>query len=154
MDIFYNLLGIGAILLGGFFAWRLSLSIVYETQSKTWPTTLGKIVSSSVMSRKHSKLPNDIYWSEIHYSYTVEAEYSSSRVWFAEGYSYNKQEAKQTVSKYPINGVVEVHYNPNKPGIATLETKISILHLCVNFSWLVLIGVIQFCGVLILMQII
>ncbi|MBT6155636.1 MAG: DUF3592 domain-containing protein, partial [Planctomycetaceae bacterium] len=102
---------------GGFFAYR-------SWESKSWPTTDGKIIESRVEREKSvgDSVDDQQYKAVVKYEFTVEGtEYTSDRVAFGIGTSNHRSDAKKIVNEYPARRTVAVHYSPDDPSDAVLE---------------------------------
>jgi len=101
-------------------------------ESKSWPTTTGKIIVSEIKAtlrggRSYSVNPYT-YKPNIEYSYSVFAQYHISNNIFWGWDLIDGLEYSQTTTKnYPINELVKVYYNPQHPEEATLKFNESYL---------------------------
>jgi hypothetical protein len=116
------LMGLFAIL--GFIAGRRQ-----ATKAASWPVAQGQIVSSNVESF-HSSTSDDThriphYKAVIEYRYEVQGqEYHSSRLSLgAEVSSSSRAAADKLVALHPAGRLVNVHYDPQDPASATLDTR-------------------------------
>lgn len=84
--------------------------------SLTWPTTPGRIVSSELkQSPKLGARP------VITYAYTVTNQAYTGTIASFIG-TNSLQDAQRLVSAYPAGADANVHYDPEKPSLAVLET--------------------------------
>lgn len=98
--------------------------------SREWPRTTGRIVSSSVRTQK---VPNpgkgspyiNKFHPAIHYTYSVGNQpYQGSN--YAIGYeTQTLPQTNKIVERYPEGAEVQVHYNPQNPSEAVLDTGVS-----------------------------
>jgi hypothetical protein len=94
--------------------------------SKSWPTTMGQIVSASVearRSRSGSSGYSTSHYPQVIYEYTVNGQkYMGNHINFGSpiGYGFAGM-AERIIVKYPIGGMVQVYYNPADPSQAVLE---------------------------------
>ena len=113
------------ILVGGAILFFGVKSLISAKASESWPTTKGKIVSSSVDS-KRSDNNGTTYHAEVLYEYGVDGRiHSSNEVAFGGYSSSDPSHAREIVSKYPAGAEVAVHYSPTSPTKSVLETGIS-----------------------------
>ncbi len=69
--------------------------------------------------------PQEKYQANIVYDYRVSGRsYSSSRVTSGD-YSHDRTLAQALLQRYPIEAHVTVHYSPNDPSVAVLETGVT-----------------------------
>jgi hypothetical protein len=87
----------------------------------SWPTTDGVVLSTFIETSSDGQ--GDSYSPHIVYEYHVNAiRYESNRIALST-FSSNLSEAQSYIDNYPIGSTVTVHYNPNDPGDAVLETQ-------------------------------
>ena len=97
--------------------------------SLTWPTVPGKVIASDIkVTVSTSKSGESEYQTEhfrpiVKYQYSVQGvEHSCSRIAF--GATNTAQSAADAImARYPAGADVTVHYNPEKPEEAVLETR-------------------------------
>jgi hypothetical protein len=111
----------------GIFFYSLSL-FKSAWASRSWPTTSGIVVSSSVDSywseseTGSSKSTTLMYSAKIIYKYTAdETDYTSQKISFGDYDSNNSREIQAVVDRYPLNSDVLVYYNPENPEMSVLE---------------------------------
>lgn len=93
--------------------------------SKNWQTIEGKIISSTVDSKRGRK-GGMTYHAEVLYEYTVNGQTQSSHdIAFGSYGSSDPSHARSIVNKYPAGSQVTVHYSPSNPAKAVLEVGIS-----------------------------
>ena len=98
--------------------------------ARKWPTTEGRITSSSVSeNRKYdssSKSYKTEFRADISYSYNVNnVEYIGDKLFYG-AVKLSKSTAKKYCDRYPYGAVVDVHYNPENPKQSVLETGIGV----------------------------
>ncbi len=91
-----------------------------------WPTTPGTITASSLQEHRHYDSDEGVSYSYepvIQYRYTVMgSEYTGSKISFGAN-TFGRAQAQQQVNTYQPGINVTVHYNPEKPEEAVLETE-------------------------------
>jgi hypothetical protein len=127
---------------GGYFAY-------FSSQARSWPIVEGKITDSEV---ERENAIGDIdeevqFKAVVKYSFIVDGRsYTGERVAFGLGTSNRPADARKIVDRYPAGRTVEIHYNPNDPSDAVLETDVggfAIITLIVG-PIILLVGVIGF----------
>jgi Protein of unknown function (DUF3592) len=112
-------------------------------QSKTWPTTMGAVIKSEIVSEKDSE-HGTMYRPEVVYVYSVDnREYTSNEITFGSSMvstSRRKSVAKATY-KYPVGKQVNVYYNPDEPYESVLETDVTFATKLLLWIGYLLIGV-------------
>jgi hypothetical protein len=122
-----KILYIAFIVLGVFF---ISLAIIQllkaKKAEKSWPTAPGVIMSSVVgthLARSSRGGTTTQFMPEVAYEYQVnEITYKGSGVGFGKS-TTSSRKATEIVSRYPQGTAVTVHYDPQDPAKAVLETK-------------------------------
>lgn len=96
--------------------------------SKAWPTVEGVITHAELdKSRNHDR--KEMYSADIKYNYVVDGkQYSSSVVSAADSKTSMKNSVKMTLRKYAEGKKVVVHYDPEFPNSAVLETGTGLLY--------------------------
>ena len=90
-----------------------------------WPSTTGKITSSSVRkeTRRESNKTSTVYYPSVQYRYQIDGRpYTSSRIAFGNASGGRKSFAQDVAEKYPSGQKVTVYYDPDDPQYAILET--------------------------------
>jgi hypothetical protein len=90
-----------------------------------WPATVG-VIRTAEMEHiiGHDSNSSDTYSARITYDYQVTGlHYTSTRLAFGE-MSSSPDYAQGILSRYRVGRKVPVHYDPNNPGLAVLETGI------------------------------
>jgi hypothetical protein len=101
-------------------------------QSRSWPSTQGKITSSYIKKQVNKKSSTNrtttSFSAKVHYRYMVGGKtYSGDMICFGGTYSGGKRSlAKKVADSYPKGKKVTVYYNPENPKEAVLKT---------GFSW-------------------
>jgi hypothetical protein len=108
-------------------------STIMDTSASNWPVTEGTITSSQVVSWGSGGHDPIDYRPSITYQYhvggkTYNGSQISSGATFYGGVNVDEYEqANAIVSNYPVGSMVQVHYNPNNPNNAVLETQSSLI---------------------------
>lgn len=98
-------------------------------RSLLWPIADGKVVSTNLA--EHVSVENEpqrrsvSYEPVIRYEYQIDNQhFSGQRIAFgADSFDYNT--AQKVLQRYPVDAAVQVHYDPNDPESAVLETTAS-----------------------------
>lgn len=94
--------------------------------AQSWPTVSGKVIESQVTSRQQKRKGSTrtVYDFQLKYAYEVNSRsYEGSRLSFHQRNGFAKEEqAKKILTPYPVGTKVAVHYQPDKPGVAILDT--------------------------------
>jgi len=113
-----------------------------QRQTKDWPTTRGRVLSSDVEETGQwtyglAALTSFValftgsgaadgwsrYLTRIHYRYSVaENTYDGERIHFAQKKFWRRDDAEEAIKPYPMGTEVTVHYLPQDPGVAVLST--------------------------------
>lgn len=119
----------GSILIAiGIFALYIIWSMERQADEiKTWPVVSGVVVESRLES-EWDNIDNEsvkIFSPYVRYSYSVDGRQWVSHEVYAGGTRGSSSEAKETerLAKYSKDAAVTVHYNPQKPSEAYLETE-------------------------------
>lgn len=95
--------------------------LIRAKASVAWPTTQGKVVSSSVEYHKSDK-GGGTYHAAVMYDFSVsETGFSGNRVAYGDYGSSNPSHARQVVNRYPKGQTVTVHYMPGNPEECLLD---------------------------------
>ena len=133
---YMGVIGIGVALLVFYLGYN-DMKLIWECSD--WPSVSGTIISSDIRKTSEWKLKGIksgsdriLYLPNILYNYEVQGnKYRSYRVFFEDvtrlctGSGY----AREIISRYPSGKNVSVHYNPENPQVAVLETGIKFSHL-------------------------
>jgi hypothetical protein len=91
--------------------------------TKSWPAARGIVKSSEVADRYVHKRGR-VYRLDIDYRYKVDGvEYESNRIQFGSTWLDDDDFVDKLAKKYPAGADVAVHYDPNKPESAVLDTS-------------------------------
>ncbi len=95
-------------------------------ESLAWPTTSGVVQSTDMQVHRHYDLDNRrtsyTYEPVVEYTYSLMGQgYSSKKIAFG-ATGFNQRKAQEILARYPQGATVTVHYNPQNPGEAVLET--------------------------------
>ena len=98
--------------------------------SQRWPTVPGTVKTSSINQHKHTRSDAegdfDLYYTYdpvVEYEYSVLGQTLTGRRWTFGSNSFDRQvKARVVVDRYPLGASITVHYNPENPEEATLET--------------------------------
>ena len=123
--------GTALILIGlvwtGMFGFIHFRAVAKAGASETWPTTVGKVLSSRVVeeeSRDRHGSSSTWYNPVVTYSYSAGGgSLQSSRIRFANMRQGRRAKAEEIVARYPEGSAPIVRYNPAKPDEAVLETR-------------------------------
>lgn len=100
---------------------------LYQHTSETsrWPTTTC-VIESSTVQQYLTRVT--MYYPAVTYSYTVDGTaYSGNMIRLNQESSARLQDATERAAQYPVGSTVTVHYNPQNPSVAVLDTSFSIL---------------------------
>lgn len=112
--------------ISGIFCLGLAARSAYLTSiAMSWPTTAAIVVASSIDTTQSTVSSSTKYSPRISYTYYLNGQkYTSDRIDFGGKTSSNFSYAKNIVSRYPLNGDIEIRYNPRKPTEAVLEAAV------------------------------
>lgn len=117
--MFLGLFMVVGVIAIGCGAWTLLRSLRCEH----WPTTEG-VIETAEMGRQSSNDGGDTYSANVSYSYQVAGiHYVGTRLAFA-AMSASSGYARGILDRYPVGKKVPVHYSPDDPELAVLETGI------------------------------
>ncbi|SMO80391.1 Protein of unknown function [Saccharicrinis carchari] len=95
--------------------------------SKDWPTVQGTVTHAE-LTKSRDNDGNDMYSANIRYNYVVDGNsFNSSNIKTVDGSTSMKSSVKKTLKKYAKGTKVAVHYDPEFPNTAVLETGTSFL---------------------------
>jgi uncharacterized protein DUF3592 len=94
--------------------------------AKDWPSVSGKVTYATVETRHSHRSgggTSTSYYPNVVYEYTVNGQrYQSSKISFGSEVGLSNYNAVlRKAAGYPINSMVQVHYNPDNPSEAVLE---------------------------------
>lgn len=136
--------------LGGLTILVYSISLMYKSiSSYTWPSCIGKIITSEVHQKKDIKggRMEKVYTAHVVYEYKInDLLYTNDRIFWAEYSSEIKSIMQNIVDRYPVGKEVFVYYDPNKPQNAILERNINWVTIASLFIGLIfiIVGIIGF----------
>lgn len=121
------------VLVGGIFALVGAYIHSAGERTKSWPVTDGTIESSQLESYMSTSTSGsgssrrtsttEMFRPQIRYRYQVDGrEFSGTRVWAVDYSSSGRGEMQAVVDRYPVGQAAQVHYDPEKPENAVLET--------------------------------
>ena len=125
MGALIALLGIGSFYFG---INKLNQANNRAKASVDWPTSPGKVLSSSVVQKRNSD--GDLYYhAEVVYEFKVNnTTYSGKRIAYGINHKHygssNPSEAQEIVNRYPQDKNVTVHYMPNNPKVCVIEVGV------------------------------
>ena len=95
------------------------------TESQSWPKATGKITRAEVVRETDTDeegFTSTTYRPDFEYQYEVAgSEFSNTRVSFGGTTSYSsKKKAEEKLNQYPLNGTVNVYYDPQSPAESVL----------------------------------
>ncbi len=100
-------------------------TLLTANASKNWQTVEGKVISSTVDSKRGTK-GGTTYHAEVLYEFTVNGQKQSSNdIAFGSFSSSDPSHARSIVNRYPAGSQVTVHHSPSDPAKAVLEVGIS-----------------------------
>jgi hypothetical protein len=95
-------------------------------ESKAWPTSQGRILESKLVestSTDSDGMESTSYTPTVRYSYEVAGKtYESDRLNRGAAMGLGLGAARNIVGRYPAGATATVHYNPDSPAEAALET--------------------------------
>jgi uncharacterized membrane protein YfcA len=96
-------------------------------QSQSWPSALGKVLESRVMTTISSGEDGstDMYKPYVKYEYSADGvRYTNDKLRVGMTISSSKTRSSQEmVDRHPVGSDVRVYYNPANPGDSVLEQK-------------------------------
>ena len=100
-------------------------------ESSGWPTVDGKITRSSVVKQvtrdPKTSRNRTSYKPDVRFSYKVNGKsFSANKVSFGDYSSGSQRRAEKIIKRYPSGKSVSVHYSLKDPGVAVLETHITL----------------------------
>jgi|SRR5579862_6309232 hypothetical protein len=108
--------------LGAFFYAQSRWNVARARASRRWPTVPGTVLADEVERRQGPFLM--FYKLMLRYRYEVGGNsYEGDRIQFGPARVTAKQLIEMLAEKYPPGAQVNVHYDPNDPSTAVLETS-------------------------------
>jgi hypothetical protein len=124
--LFYFMLAFPLLFFGSLAAYMFGLarrSGALAAASRTWPTTKGKVLSSDI-ERAYAFRTGDVYTPIVRYEYAVGGRrYESDVVAFGMTSLKPRRKAEAYLAGRAVGAAVTVHYNPDDPAAATLDTS-------------------------------
>jgi hypothetical protein len=117
--------GAGIFLLASFLKNRRRAKASYQ-----WPSVPGRIHSSTVIESRSTAGDSDrftapIYTPLVNYTYAVMGKtYQGEQIGFGTTVAGPRYRAAKLVARYPTGAAVPVHYNPENPAEAVLESNV------------------------------
>ncbi len=139
-----------ALLVGGLGIFLMvmgMLSLQQGKEARSWKVIAGRITKSALEEKRVDTSHEDGmqrtevgYLPVVEYQYKVEGEILTGyRINFVEK-QYTQKAGKKALDKYPFGAVVQVHYDPENPNEAVLETGTIVSSLVFMLGGLVLVG--------------
>jgi len=89
------------------------ISIIRGRQTKTWPSSTGRITSTSLRKSYDNEGDPDGFYPEIHFTYSVEGEtYDNS---FRKPKISHRRKAEEYLRQFIAGDQISFFYNPAKP---------------------------------------
>lgn len=119
-----SLIALGVVWMAGFVFIHFR-AVGKAKASETWPTTIGKLVSSEVVVEEcRDGEGSDWYNPVVAYSYTAAGRtIEGSRIRFGNVRRGSRKKAEAVLAPYRAGAPVTVRYNPENPEEAVLETQ-------------------------------
>lgn len=132
MTRFIELMGAGFLTLLGIYTLSLVvLAIGKGVRSKAWPSTTGKIISSTAQE-SHAYHSGRFYTPAIRYRYKVNGiEYESHAITASLKVYFGKKSVEAVAKRYEAESTAVVYYDPNNPKISALERGVSVSSLLI-----------------------
>jgi hypothetical protein len=99
-----------------------------EVETHEWETTGGKVISARLDKCATSPGKNKGAQAEpkftpvMEFVYTANGkEYTSNNIFPGECENYSREAAQEILDNFPVNSYIPIRYDPNDPGISTLE---------------------------------
>ena len=146
----FQWIGVAAILVGVLwtagFAWAHFRALGKAKEAESWPSALGRVVSSEVRIEESSDRNGGTtiwYNPVVTYSYTAAGrQLQGSRLRFGNPRSTNRTKADQAIAPYAVGSSPAVRYNPQRPEECVLETvKPGPIYLIMALGGLVFVAV-------------
>jgi hypothetical protein len=99
------------------------IGITKVMQTKSWPTTRGTVISSTIKKGTSSK-GSPKYSPQITYSYNIGSVIYHSNRYSSTIARGSSDWAKQILSQYPDNEMITVYYNSKNPKESVLDTRL------------------------------
>ena len=134
------------IVLGGLSVWAAYHTLANGWASESWPSVDGIVIESKLDSSTQSngaeRESTTTYFPHVTYNYTVNGDsFDGYEIAFSGYSSTDRSEVEAVLARYPVNQVVTVYYNPDKPNRSVLEPGVR------AFPYGFLLGGVLFVGV-------
>ena len=144
--IFFLMLAAPLLLFGSMAAYTFYLAYKSEARanaSRTWPTTEGKVLASE-LKRRYVLKTGYVYTPVVRYEYSAGGRrYENDVVAFGITSLKSQKRAEAHVEGRTPGAAVTVHYNPDDPAMAALDTSSYEARSLKRTGW-VLVGIIAF----------
>ena len=114
-----------AFAIGSFFLLRWGRISARAIAGAAWPSTLAAVVYSNVASEtQRDRRGKEIvrFVPVVAYEYEIGGvTYRAARMRFGESSTADATAAKKIADRFPVGAGIEIRYNPNTPGDATIE---------------------------------
>lgn len=118
-----SIIAVALVLYPTFLGWR------WGEQSRRWPSVTGTVTYSgtlSFVSGGGESAPHRSYRPWVVCKYTVGSKtYKCRCIDFGFRFNTRRREAEKVASEFIVGQSLPVHYNPGRPGLATLKTGIT-----------------------------
>jgi hypothetical protein len=147
------LVGIMFLIIAPFSAWYIYTGrkgVAQSKASQSWPTTEGKIIESGVreIHGRQRGATQMTYWPFVRYEYNVGGtRYEADVIQFGMSEQPTMMKADAFVFERPVGKVCTVHYNPDDPKVATLDTSAQSAQTRIRNGWLMLFLLPAFTGI-------
>jgi hypothetical protein len=122
----FGMLALGILWVAGF-GWAHARAVGKARAAETWPTAVGRVVSSEVVeeeSRDREGGTSTWYAPVVTYAYSAGGrELTGRRLRFGNYRSASRKKAEAALAPYPAGATPMVRYNPENPEECVLETR-------------------------------
>jgi hypothetical protein len=130
--LFFLIIPILFAVIGAHVAYIGVRDLIRAKASVAWPTSPGKVLSSSVVQNRDSEGDLGAYHAEVVYEFNVNnTTFSGKRIAYGDYGSGNPSHAQEIVNRYPQDKNVPVSYMPNNPKECLLEVGVKGQAFCV-----------------------
>lgn len=122
--LFFLIIPILFAVIGAFIAYLGIRDLIRAKATVAWPTSPGKVLSSSVVEKRDSE--GDLFYhAEVVYEFNVNnTTFSGKRISYGDYGTSNPSHAQEIVNRYPQDTNVTVSYMPNNPKECLLEVGV------------------------------
>ena len=93
--------------------------------ARRWPTAAGRVLKAETREEWIPRTGTTVYRPAIAYEYEVAGRrYTGDRLLFGDVDSVNRLDVEAIVSRYPVGSAVTVAYQPGRPEVATIDTRL------------------------------